>query len=66
MEQVGFVREIIDGKVELEINIPPKALSGSPARAAEKASEIVSLCAIPQTLVCLITANVAGSAFSFF
>ena len=42
----------------LHINTPPKALSGSPARAAFQLSFTVSLIAIPQTFVCLMIANI--------
>jgi hypothetical protein len=43
--------------VPLVTNTPPKALSGSPAKAASQLLKTVFFAAIPQTLVCLIIPN---------
>ena len=41
----------------LQISTPPKALSGSPANAADHASSTVSLRAAPHTFVCFMIAK---------
>ena len=48
----------------LQINTPPKALSGSPANALSHASFTDFLEAIPQTLVCLMMAKTTCPLFS--
>ena len=61
-KKILFISSAVTSSISvLEMSTPPKADTGSPARAASHASRTLERDAMPQALLCLRIANVVSS-----